>query len=54
MIALPSPLGFVFFAFGAFEQLKKISRKPKSLRTMMKEYIVCDSDLPSVAESPGR
>lgn len=23
MIALPSPLGFGFFAFGAFEQLKK-------------------------------
>jgi len=36
MIALPSPLGFGFFAFGAFEQIKKKFRKPKkSLRTMI-------------------
>jgi len=38
MIALPSPLGFGFFAFGAFEKLKKIFQKPKSLRTMIIAY----------------
>ena len=53
MIALPSPLGFGFFAFGVFEQLlKKKGRKPKSLRTMIERVI--GGDLASVAVRPAR
>jgi hypothetical protein len=42
MIALPSPLGFGFLAFGTFEPLFEKYWKPKSLRTMIKRIIGSD------------
>jgi hypothetical protein len=55
MIALPSPLGFGFFAFGAFEKfLKKHGNRNqfKLLRTMIERII--GGDLASVAVRPAR